>query len=643
MYSSSIFVALSALAALASAIPTPVQPAARCGTTIQPTQLAKFDLTTSDLEGVDSYHLKQAIIDHVVQPDTIVTFALFQIPPNKYGCQLVAQFGNDISLTEDGTTPFNARVNVTNIDVKGITSNTDLTTIDLKTFDNGGSLFGNFNLIDDTTQVVNTAICPANGGYLLFELAFDTSLPASTAASFPQNDKSAAEQGQRTDIADGLSAAASSPKAFKEWAGGAAIAGAPNAPFFTPVQSPPAGTALIENPPTLFSPIKIRSQTFQNRIWVAPMCTYSADDGQLTDFHLVHLSAFAYRGASLTIIEATSVTFNGRISPEDSGLWKDSQIAGVKRVADFLHSQGQKLGIQLAHAGRKASMVAPWLVARTESRLATKEENGWSDDVVGASAIQWGEGYAMPKELTEQEIKDLVQAFGDAAKRAVAAGVDVIEIHGAHGYLISSFLSPISNRRTDKYGGSFENRIRFLVEVIQAIRAAIPSDMPLLVRVSATEWMDHLGGESWDVPSTIKLAKLLPDLGVDLLDVSSGGNNEEQRITPYNDFQIGIAEQIRNALFDAGIKNLLIGAVGMITEAEQAKSIVESGKSKQEQGQTIEIQDEQEKIAKADIVLVARQFLREPEWVLRVAHRLGVKVQWPIQYHRGQFLKDSKI
>ncbi|CZT06128.1 related to flavin oxidoreductase [Rhynchosporium agropyri] len=225
----------------------------------------------------------------------------------------------------------------------------------------------------------------------------------------------------------------------------------------------------------------------------------------------------------------------------------------------------------------------------------------------------------------------------DSAKRAVQAGVDVIEIHGAHGYLISSFLSPISNRRTDRYGGRFENRIRLLVEVIQAVREVVPKGMPLLVRVSATEWMEKLSPESWDVASTIKLAKILPDLGVDLLDVSSGGNNEAQAVTPYNDYQIGIAGRIRKELYEAGIKDLLIGAVGMITEAEAAKSIV------QKVDDTVEITDENGGLAKADIVLIARQFLREPEWVLRVAHRLGLKVQWPQQYHRGQFVKGSRI
>ncbi|CZS94904.1 hypothetical protein WAI453_013503 [Rhynchosporium graminicola] len=411
---------------------------------------------------------------------------------------------------------------------------------------------------------------------------------------------------------------------------------APNAPYFTPIQSPPAGTALTPNPPTLFSPLQIRDLTFQNRIWVAPMCTYSASNGHLTDFHLVHLSAFAYRGASLTIIEATSVLPNGRITPECAGLWQDSQIAPIKRIADFLHSQSQKLGIQLAHAGRKASTLAPW-VSEKGKGTAGEDENGWPGDVMGPSAICWGEGFPQPREMSEQDVRDVINGFRDSAKRAVQAGVDVIEIHGAHGYLISSFLSPISNRRTDRYGGRFENRIRLLVEVIQAVREVVPKGMPLLVRVSATEWMEKLSLESWDVASTIKLAKILPGLGVDLLDVSSGGNNEAQAVTPYNDYQIGIAGRIRKELYEAGIKDLLIGAVGMITEAEAAKSIV------QKVDDTVEITDENGGLAKADIVLIARQFLREPEWVLRVAYRLGLKVQWPQQYHRGQFVKGSRI
>ncbi|RDW85143.1 NADH-dependent flavin oxidoreductase-like protein [Coleophoma cylindrospora] len=416
------------------------------------------------------------------------------------------------------------------------------------------------------------------------------------------------------------------------------MASASDIPYYTPRQSPPAGTALGDNAPTLFTPLKLRDLTVQNRIWVAPMCTYSAQDGHLTDFHLVHLGAFALRGASLTMIEATSVLANGGITPQDSGLWKDSQIAPIKRVADWVHSQGQHLGIQLGHAGRKASTIAPWLVERGMSAVAGKDIGGWPDDVMGPSAIQWGEGYVKPREMTAQDIQELISGFVDSAKRAIAAGVDVIEIHAAHGYLLCSFLSPISNRRTDKYGGSFENRIRLLIEVIQAVRAVIPQGMPLLVRVSATEWMEESDEpESWDVPQTIELAKLLPGLGVDLLDVSSGGNNEKQQIKLSNNFQVGIAGQIRKALYSAGITNLLIGAVGLITEAEAAKEIV------QEKEGTVQMTDEQGGLADANIVLVARQFLREPEWVFRVAYRLGVEVKWPIQYHRGTFLKNSRI
>lgn len=297
----------------------------------------------------------------------------------------------------------------------------------------------------------------------------------------------------------------------------------------------------------------------------------------------------------------------------------------------------------VAHAGRKASTSAPWLsTVPGKAVLATEDVGGWPKDVMGASAIPWSdEGFAIPREMSLEDIENLLQAFKDSAKRAVEAGVDVIEVHGAHGYLISSFLSPISNQRTDKYGGSFENRTRLLIEVIKLIREVIPEGMPLLVRISATEWMET-APESWDVESTIRLAKLLPALGVDLLDVSSGGNNEAQNIKTDNDFQVGIAGRIREALFKDGIKDLLIGAVGLITEAEDAKRIVEA-KTPVMADDCIEIEDEQGQSAKADIVLVARQFLREPEWVFRVAYRLGVDVQWPVQYHRGGFRKGSKI
>lgn len=425
--------------------------------------------------------------------------------------------------------------------------------------------------------------------------------------------------------------------------------GALDAPYFTPVQSPPVGTAVSDNPPTLFTPLKLRSQTFQNRIWVAPMCTYSAQNGYLTDFHFMHLAAFAYRGASLTIIEATAVRPEGRISPQDSGLWEDGQIEPLKRIADFIHSQGQKVGIQLAHAGRKASVVASWLVSRGQSILATSDVGGWPENVKAASPIRWGEGYAEPKEMTIDDIRNIVDGFRESAIRAVKAGIDTIEIHAAHGYLLHSVLSPLSNKRTDDYGGSFENRTRMLFEILKAVRGVIPESVVLLVRISATDWMEWKDGEdSWTVEQSIQLAKKLPDYGVDLLDVSSAGNHPEQRIGVGQDFQVSIAGRIRSALYKEGIKNLAIGCVGFITEAEVAKAAVDAKNSSEVQSGngddgTINVQDEQGKIAKADIVLVARQFLREPEWVLRVAFRLGVDVKWPVQYHRGTFVKGSRI
>ncbi|KAF7905051.1 uncharacterized protein EAF01_005572 [Botrytis porri] len=413
-------------------------------------------------------------------------------------------------------------------------------------------------------------------------------------------------------------------------------------PYKTPAQNPPAGTALSKDPPTLFSPLTIRDVTFQNRIWVAPMCMYSANDGHLTDFHLVHLGAFAYRGASLTIIEATAVRPEGRISPGDAGLWDDAQIEGFKQVADFAHGQGQKIGIQLAHAGRKASTLPPWMCPRGKSAVAEEKDGGWPKNVKGMSALKWGEGYVEPNEMSLEDIQDVIDGFRDAAKRAVVAGIDVIEIHGAHGYLLHSSLSPFTNKRTDQYGGSWENRTRLLIETIKAVRSVIPEGMPLLLRISATEWSEDV--ESWDVPDTIKLAKLLPALGVDLLDVSSAGNSPTQKIGMHTNYQISIAGEIRAALFKEGIKDLKIGCVGMITEAEAAKSHLEDEPTTYPNaGETVDVKDEQGKIAKADIVLVARQFMREPEWVFRVASRLGVEVQWPVQYLRAGFLKGSVI
>ncbi|KAI3331917.1 NADPH dehydrogenase [Xylariaceae sp. AK1471] len=423
---------------------------------------------------------------------------------------------------------------------------------------------------------------------------------------------------------------------------------APGVPFYTPAQEPPAGTAL--NPataPTLFQPLQIRDMTLQNRFAVAPMCQYSADDGHLTDWHFSHLSQFVIRGAALTIVEATAVLANGRITPQDSGLWKDSQIAPLKRIVDFAHSQGQKIGIQLAHAGRKASTLAPWLVPRGHaSVVAAKEHGGWEDNVWAPSAIKFSEGYVTPKAVTVEDIKELVQGFRDAARRSVEAGFDTIEIHGAHGYMITEFLSPISNKRTDAYGGSFENRTRLLFETIAAVREVIPESMPLLLRISATEWMEH-AGESWTLEDSIRLAKLLPAAGVDLLDVSSGGNNADQKINIHPYYQVDLAGKIRETLQKEGTK-LLIGAVGLITNAEMARSIVQEGKEATATGPTthdsVEVANEVAgPVTRADLVLMARQFLREPEFPLRVAHQLGVDVKWPNQYHRAGWPKNAKI
>ncbi|CCF38223.1 NADH:flavin oxidoreductase/NADH oxidase [Colletotrichum higginsianum] len=423
---------------------------------------------------------------------------------------------------------------------------------------------------------------------------------------------------------------------------GTANKAAPGVPFYTPAQEPPAGTPIDPSPaPTLFQPLRIRDVTLNNRIWVSPMCQYSAEDGHVADYHVVHLGQFALHGAALTVIEATAVEPRGRISPEDVGLWKDSQIAPLKRVADFIHSQNQAVGIQLAHAGRKGSLLAPWITEVHGKSLARESEGGWPDDCVAPSSIPYTKDWATPRELTVEEIQGLVKSFADAAKRAIEAGIDVIEIHAAHGYLFSEFLSPLSNKRTDQYGGSFENRTRFLLETIKAVRDVIPSGAPLFVRISATEWMEYAGNPSWTIEDSIKLAKLLPGLGVDLLDVSSGGNNEAAKIdiSPY--YQVSLAGRIREALEAEG-KKLLIGAVGMISSGEMARSIVQAKKANREvngevngQNATLEVDEEHGQVTHADAVFVGRQFLREPNFVYKIADEIGVKIKWANQYHRA--------
>lgn len=437
----------------------------------------------------------------------------------------------------------------------------------------------------------------------------------------------------------------------------------PDLPYFTPAHASNPGTPFrpASNTPTLFTPLKIRSKTLRNRIIVAPMCQYStasegSDIGKLTDYHVATLGHYALKGAALVFIEATGVLQNGRITPHCPGLWADEQISGVNRVASFIKSQGALSGIQLAHAGRKSSTVPPWIAAQMNkpAMRATKEAGGWPDNVVGPTGGDfWDEkglaedgGFYPPRQLSICEIQEIVKAFAASARRAVAAGIDVIEVHGAHGYLIHQFLSPITNQRDDRYGGSFENRIRLLIEILQAIRAEMPSGIPLFLRISATEWMEEteLGQRygSWDVQSTMKLAGLLPALGVDLLDVSSGGNHPQQRINMLSskDYQTKMACQIRQTMKNANCK-LLIGAVGLITKAEQARDIVQNGfdpKIGEEALAAKEMTDAQkDREPMADVILVARQFLREPEWVLRVAWQLGVDVAWPSQFLKVRF------
>ncbi|KIW00585.1 uncharacterized protein PV09_07938 [Verruconis gallopava] len=448
--------------------------------------------------------------------------------------------------------------------------------------------------------------------------------------------------------------------------------------FFTPKHKDSPGAVINPNEktPTLFKPLKIRNVTLRNRIIVAPMCQYSTapdgpEIGKLTPYHIATLGHYALKGASLVFIEATGVQPNGRITPNCPGLWSDDQTDGVRKVAEFIKSQGALCGIQLAHAGRKGSTVAPWLSSRLRqpSNKAPKEVGGWPDNVVGPMGGEgelWDgksydkSGYYPPRQLSTDEVKQISKDFAAAARRSVEAGVDVIEIHGAHGYLIHQFLSPITNRRNDEYGGSFENRTRLLFETIKAVREVIPASMPLFLRLSSTEWMEtsDLAKQygSWDVESTIRVAKQLPSLGVDLLDVSSGGNHPKQSVNMFlsKDYQTRIAARIRKEIHAEGL-NLLIGAVGLITEAEQARDIVQEAATPVAQsGKSAPVNNERECIAEevkaavkmtegnepmADAILVARQFMREPEWVLKVAWQLGVDVAWPSQFLRSRFPK----
>lgn len=356
--------------------------------------------------------------------------------------------------------------------------------------------------------------------------------------------------------------------------------------------------------PGLFDPITVRTAEIRNRIWVAPMCQYSCleRDGVPSDWHLVHLGSFARGGAGVVIAEATAVVPEGRISPEDTGLWSDAQEAAWSRIAAFVSAQGAVPGVQLAHAGRKASTFSPWGDDRQGS--VPVAEGGWQ--AVAPSAVAF-EGYAEPRELEAAELPALVEAFADAARRAVRAGFGLVEIHAAHGYLLHEFLSPLSNHRADAYGGSLENRARLLLEVVRAVRHAVGEDFPVLVRFSASDWAD----DGWDPEQTTVVAGWAREAGADLFDISSGGLVAHQRITAGPGYQVPLAEQVGD---DADVP---VSAVGLITEPAQADEIVRSGR--------------------ADVVMLGREFLRDPHFPLRAAVALGVDLPyWPPQYLRAK-------
>ncbi|MEQ1474031.1 MAG: NADH:flavin oxidoreductase/NADH oxidase [Candidatus Acidiferrum sp.] len=349
----------------------------------------------------------------------------------------------------------------------------------------------------------------------------------------------------------------------------------------------------------LFTPLRIREIDFKNRIVVSPMCQYSAKDGHPQAWHLVHLGSRAVGGASAVIAEATAVEERGRISLGDTGIYNDAQIASWKPIAEFVRAAGAVPGIQLAHAGRKGSTGRPW----EGGKAVAIADGGW--EPVAPSAIAFDKDYPMPRALTVPEIDAVVAAFRRAAERALAAGFELVEIHGAHGYLLHEFLSPLSNIRTDEYGGSLENRMRLALRVSEAVREAWPARLPLFFRVSATDWQD--GG--WDLPQSVELAKRLKSLGVDLIDVSSGGSVPHAKIPVAPGYQVPFAEEIRK---QAGIAT---AAVGMITDAAQSETILSS--------------------EQADLVVLAREMLRDPYFPRRAAHELGTKLTPPIQYQRA--------
>ena len=372
-------------------------------------------------------------------------------------------------------------------------------------------------------------------------------------------------------------------------------------PAANPVQGEGERKIFRRDPnPHLFRPVTFRSVTARNRIMVSPMCQYSATDGVPNDWHFQHLGCRAVGGAGFVFAEATNVEARGRITPYCTGLWNDEQRDAFARIARFVKAQGAVAGIQLGHAGRKGSSARPW----EGGKGLSPAQGGWP--IIAPSAISFGESHPVPQEMDEKAIAATVATFAATARRAREAGFDVIELHGAHGYLISTFLSPITNRRNDRYGGSFENRVRFLLEVVDAVRSEWPDEKPLFVRISSTDWID--GG--WDLESSVELAQLLKAGGkVDLIDCSSGGVDPRQKVNAFPGYQVPFAAAIRSR---AGIAT---GAVGLISSPDMAEQIVASGQ--------------------ADLVVMARAFLNDPYWPLHAAKVLKAKIPWPPQYERG--------
>ncbi len=354
----------------------------------------------------------------------------------------------------------------------------------------------------------------------------------------------------------------------------------------------------------LFSPLTVRELTFKNRIMVSPMCQYSSQEGFAHDWHLVHLGSRAVGGAALVMTEATAVEARGRIAPQDLGIWDDRHIEMLSRITAFILEQGAIPGIQLAHAGRKASVARPW----EGGKGVGPQMGGWPQEVIGPSSLAFTETYHTPQAMSLAQINEVTEAFRLAAIRSRQAGFQVIEIHAGHGYLLNQFLSPASNKRQDEYGGSLPGRARLLLEITRAIRAEWPESYPLFARISATDWLpDH---EGFDIEDSVELAGLLSNAGIDLIDTSTGGVSADQQIKPGPGYQVPFAERIRQET------GLLTAAVGLIYEPEQADAIIRNGQ--------------------ADMVALARELLRDPYWPLRAARALGHEIKWPDQYLRAQ-------